>query len=209
MSSSSPDFKLVPLDLSNQDDFLELQRQRKVCGWDYITEKIQYWQEKQNEGVKSPFWIVIADSASPALVRIGHVSLDSFCDPPDQDLARADRTVMTIQSFFILPEFQEKRLGRKVVQLLERMAKEEPYGSPKCKFIAINTLHKRYHYENGPDALGIWELLDGHKKPKFCMEEWYERLGYVRFKEAPRYPEVLRDGSSVMITSAFLRKPLL
>jgi GNAT superfamily N-acetyltransferase len=206
---------LEPIDLANEWEFRELQRQRELCGWDYDTENIEKWRQKQNDGLKSLFWIVLVGdplTTSPTVstsrpVRAGHISLDSYSDPPDPDLARADKTVMTIQSFFVLHEYRHYGIGHRALETVEAMATKEPYGSPQCKYIAVNTLHKRYVFEDGPDAGGVWQFLD-LVKPLFSVEEWYERLGYVRWKAEPRYPYTTKDGRQIFMTAAFLRKSL-
>lgn len=206
---------LVPINLDDLVEFAELQDQRKVCGWDHETEVINTWRDKQKQKLKALFWVVIEDNLSTVSpednknrsVRIGHVSLDSESNPPDPELAREDKTILTIRSFFILPQYQSGGFGRRVMEIVETLATKEPYGSPQCKAIALTTLHKRYLYDDSPEWGGIYKHLS-RGKPPFSLEEWYEKLGYVRWKTEPRYPERTIDGRDILKVASFMRKTL-
>lgn len=215
LSMASQACTLVPINLDNPSEFTELQRQRIICGWNHSDADIRKWREKQREGLKSFFWITLPAAASSTgsttttePVRAGHISLDSYCDPPDPELARSDKTIMTIQNFFILPEYRGSGLGRQAMDLVESMATKEPFGSPQCKFITVNTLSKRYFYDEGPEWKGTLKDL-AREPPAFSNQEWYERRGYVQWKEEPRYEERTRDGSVVVLVASFLRKAVV
>lgn len=214
----------MPIDLKDASEFQELQRHRVTCGWDHEEEKISFWREKQKERLKSLFWITMPDTFAEgstsklstrsgsycdtsACIRAGHISLDAYCDPPDTELASADKSNLTIQTFFILPQYQSIGLGRQAMDLLELMATKEPFGSRGCKYVTLNTLSKKYLYNNDPQ----WRWLRDFQKidPRtFSNQEWYERRGYIEWKEEPRYIERLPDGSPVRLVAAFLRKEM-
>ncbi|KAH8705803.1 hypothetical protein BGW36DRAFT_413608 [Talaromyces proteolyticus] len=212
MANTSPasQCRLEPIILNDEDQFIELQRQRVLCGWDYDPETIKRWKVKQEEKLKSLFWITIPDSSDKdkELLRTGHISLDanSSFDPPElKNFPHVKNCVFSISSFFILPEYRSYGLGRHAMKMAEDMAVKEPYGSPNCRFIALNALSKRYIYDEGPDWRGVWERL-GVSPPSFSIQEWYEALGYVSWKEEPLYEEKALNGDIVKLWEAFMRK---
>jgi hypothetical protein len=91
------------------------------------------------------------------------------------------------------------------MRLVEEMAVVEPYGSPRCRFITLNAQSKRYLYDEGPEWRGLWARL-GMTPPAFSIQEWYESLGYVSWKEEPLYEERTLDGEVVKLWEAYMRK---
>jgi GNAT superfamily N-acetyltransferase len=210
---------LVPINLHNPDEYAELQAQRLKCGWDAEDSKLLAWREKQDQKLKSFFWITIPAPSTPGeyadkqaedkrTIRAGHISLDAYADPPDPELACADRSVLTIQTFFILPEYRGNGLGNKAMDLVEGMASQEPWGSPACRFVTVNTPSRRYFYEDFPEKRAIWETW-ADNRPVMCNVDWYSRRGYVCWKSEPRYRERLKNGEEVMIVADFLRKAII
>ncbi|GFF23429.1 hypothetical protein IFM61606_08829 [Aspergillus udagawae] len=202
---------LEPANLQDAEQFAELQRQRIICGWLCDPQTLQKWKQKQQENLKALFWITIPDPSTGddkgIRIRAGHIALDAYCDPPEPDLARADKSVQTISSFFVLPEYRSYGLGRRAMRLIEEMAVGEPYGSPRCRFVTLNALSKRYVYDEGPDWRGLFERL-GMSPPSYSIQEWYESLGYVSWKEEPLYEVRTLDGEVVKLREAFMRKEL-
>ncbi|RHZ63415.1 uncharacterized protein CDV56_102387 [Aspergillus thermomutatus] len=204
---------LEPVNFHDADQFAELHRQRTICGWDSDPQTLTKWKGKQQENLKALFWVTIPNPSTgdenkndnAIAIRAGHIALDAYCDPPELDLARADKSVLAISSFFILPEYRSYGLGRRAMRLVEEMAIAEPYGSPRCRFIALTALSKRYVYDEGPEWRGLWGRL-GMSPPSFSIQEWYESLGYVSWKEEPLYEERTLDGEVVKLWEAFMRK---
>lgn len=208
-SSLASQCRLEPIKLQDADQFEEMRQQRIACGWFYDTPTIQEWREKQEENLKSLFWITVPNVSDGMnmSVHVGHVALNAYGDPPKVGLGRADKSVLSISSLFILPEYSAQGLGRRVMELLEEVAAVEPYGSPHCRFLALTALSKRHLYDEGPQWRGIWERL-GSSPPRFCVQEWYERLGYVGWKEEWLYEEQTPDGEVVKLMEVFMRKEL-
>lgn len=205
--------RLNPMDLHDAAQFSELHRQRVLCGWDYDLETVEKWKNKQQEKLKNLFWITTTHNVngSDQPVRVGHISLDantSF-DPPELwNLSHVDeKCVLSISAFFILPEYRSGGLGRVVMQKIEELAVQEPYGSPNCRFIALNAMSKRHIYDEGWQWKGIWERL-GQSPPLFSIQEWYEMLGYVSWKEEPLYEHKMQNGDVIKIWEAFMRKEI-
>ncbi|GIJ86735.1 hypothetical protein Asppvi_005630 [Aspergillus pseudoviridinutans] len=200
---------LEPVNLQDEEQFAELQRQRTICGWFSDPQTLQKWKQKQEENLKALFWITIPEPSTSddksIRMRAGHIALDAYCDPPQPDLARADKSVLTISSFFVLPEYRSYGLGRHAMRLIEEMAVMEPYGSPRCRFITLNAQSKRYVYDEGPEWRGVFERL-GVSPPSFSIQEWYESLGYVSWKEEPLYEQRTLDGEVIKLWEAFMRK---
>ncbi|EAW10394.1 GNAT family N-acetyltransferase [Aspergillus clavatus NRRL 1] len=200
---------LIPINLHNPDEYAELKAQRVQCGWDSTDTALLKWRAKQDENLKSFFWITVPSESAPSkAIRVGHISLDAYSDPPDLGLASPDKSTLTIQNFFIRPEHRGSGLGNHVLALAEGMATQEPWGSPRCRFVTINTLSKRYFYAEGPEGKGMWARLGG-PAPKICNAEWYERRGYVWWKSEPRYQERTSEGEEVRLWADFMRKAVM
>lgn len=60
--STSIQCSLEPINLNEKAQFEELQRQRKICGWQHDTQTLQSW--KENKHSKSLFWITFIDSSN-------------------------------------------------------------------------------------------------------------------------------------------------
>ena len=104
---------LVPINLNDPDEHAEFKRQRVVCGWDYSDEALEKFIRKQEKKLKSLFWIMVQqkvrtddsfsvaqdanghtaddDNLSPSstlfTIRAGHISLDSYTEPADPEVA--------------------------------------------------------------------------------------------------------------------------
>ncbi|OOF98304.1 hypothetical protein ASPCADRAFT_205555 [Aspergillus carbonarius ITEM 5010] len=201
---------LTPINLHNPPEYTLLLHHRTICGWHATDNALLSWREKQDTSLKSFFWITIpnpdpSESASP--IHAGHISLDSYADPPDSDLARADKTVLTIQTFFILPEYRATGLGRVAMALVEELATKEPYGSPRCEYLTVNTTSKGYFVDGAEGKRKEMERIRRDGREGFPVVLWYERLGYVWWKTEERYK--YKDGDSgeeVWIEADFLRK---
>lgn len=192
---------LEPMDLYNQSQVDELLRQRKICGWADTLDYIVSWRDSMGANMKSMFWIKPASQPS---LRAGHVSLDCVAEPPDLELANPhDKSVLTIAGFFVLEEHRRGGLGRAVMETLEKLAIQETYGSPNCHTIAITTLSRRYTEDDQERAR--YETLEGKQaSPKgLSNEDWYARMGYVKWKDVPRYDS--KNGPDKYV-AAFMRK---
>ncbi|KAL4804974.1 hypothetical protein BDV18DRAFT_161374 [Aspergillus unguis] len=188
---------LVPINLASPTEAEELRQQRLVCGWHKTPDVFASWHDKQVAGLKSFFWITVTKGSES--IRAGHISLDAYADPADSELANSDKTNLTIQTFFILPQHRSGGLGSAAMRMIEALAPKEPFGSPNCEFITLNTMSKKHYYD---------EELGPILRPTMpiCNQEWYERQGYVVWKEEPRYEDTLPDGRAFVWTSAFMRK---
>lgn len=223
---------LVPVNFDNADEYAEFHRQRTICGWAYSDGALQHFKQMQEIKLKSLFWIMIKQELQVNSIngkdndefrgsdangelqksalftkRAGHISLDSYAELPDPELAREDRTIMTVSTFFILPEHRKGGLGKAAMDLIEVLATQEPYGSPQCHTLALTTLHKSYIEVDEPEWRGMWKQL-GLEPPQFSAQVWYEKLGYVLWKEEPRYPEKTLDGDDLNLIASFMRKRL-
>jgi GNAT superfamily N-acetyltransferase len=210
MEQASVKCVLKPLDLHNREDFDELLRQRIVCGWNNELSCLEGWRKAADEGTSSMFWIIPQGAAESTATNrpVGHVALESASNPPDLEIANPDKSVMTISTLFILPEHRGGGLARDAVRAIEAYAKLEPYGSPACRTLTLHTLSKRYA-EDGDEWPKIFIRMGLEPPAKGpSVEEWYERMGYVRWKEEPRYRDKLPDGREGLLLAAFLRKDI-
>lgn len=201
---------LEPINLRNGYEFGELRRQRVLCGWHHDVEILESWKRHMDAKTRSLFWIILpAIDSKSSPNRVGHICLNSECDPPEPDLANPDKSVVEISTFFILPEYRHGGLGRIVVEMLESYAKKEPYGSTNCKAITINTISRRYTEDDGDEWRGVYARRGLKAPPKGkSMEDWYARMGYVKWKEEPRYQDRLHDGTEVKLIAVFMKKTI-
>ncbi|KAL3472538.1 hypothetical protein BJX99DRAFT_214067 [Aspergillus californicus] len=196
---------ITPINLTNSTEYETLRQQRNLCGWDNTPDKFTLWRQKQEEGLKSFFWITVPcrtngpDEPDDAIIRAGHISLDAYAEPADDELANASKTNLTIQNFFISPEYRAGGIGRAAMGLVEEMATKKPYGSPECEYITLTTMSKKHYYDPvlGPHIRKVMPL---------CNQEWYERQGYVAWKEEGRYPDTLPDKTKIVYDAVFMRK---
>ena len=193
--------RLLPIDLEDATECSILFDQRVLCGWG--EEKLLRWRESARSGERAMFWISlplemrtddgpVLGRDAEAFVPAGHVSLGLVDSPgpgidPDPTLAAPDGSVLTVSDLFVLPIFSGGGLGRFAMRECERLAQQEPYGSPNCRYLSLWALSKRYAAggEEGWDGMGRWERL-GKPVPKRANGPWYESLGYVKYKEEIR-----------------------
>lgn len=100
-----PNLKFEPFDVNDDAQFEQLRAERILCGWDYTPQHISKWRDMMRRKVKQLFWIQMIDDESVDGIKyrtVGHISLDSEASPPDPDLAREDRSVMTIATFYVM-----------------------------------------------------------------------------------------------------------
>lgn len=184
-------------------DFEELRQQRVLCGWNYAEPVLIQWREMMDVKQKALFWIFSIDG----MKTVGHISLDSTSEVPDLELANPDKSVLTIATFFIKSEWRELGLGRAAMDILEDWATKAPYGSPNCRYIAINTLSKKYIEDDAAEWRGIWAKLGKSTPSKGrSVQSWYESRGYVKWKEQPKYLEKTLDGHDIKLIAVYLRK---
>jgi GNAT superfamily N-acetyltransferase len=165
--------RLLPIDLEDATECSVLFDQRILCGWGQ--EKIPSWRESMRKGERAH----VLDSPpsgdekgrrSGSEKRCGDVRSGRAClagsgrhpSPgidPDPTLAAPDGSVLTISSLFVLPVFSGCGLGRFAMRECERLAQQEPYGSPNCRCLSLWTLSERYAAggEEGWHGIGRWE----------------------------------------------------
>lgn len=197
MSTPSPTQSkctLEPANLRDQAQADELLRQRKICGWKSKPEDITSWQERTAARTNTLFWI--KPTAQPDL-QVGHISLDKV----------GDGSSLKIADLFVLPEHRGGGIARAAFQTLEEWATTEPYGSKNCKALLVDTLSRRYSEED-EYRLEYFRLTGVEPKPKGATnEEWYTRMGYVKYKEEPSYPARENRPCGLLLAS-FLKKEI-
>jgi hypothetical protein len=195
---------LEPIDLNQDTEFTELQRQRTLCGWDYEQQTLQSW--KESASLKKLFWITVPnakDESKP--IRAGHISLDPSSGILEPGLLQDDEIDLTLKTFFISPEHRALKLGKKAVQLLENLAINKPYGDPRCRYLTLCAISKRYVYDE--ECRGLWSKV-GMAEPPFSIQEWYEKLGYITWKEMLLTEATSLDGEVFRVWEALMRKDL-
>lgn len=229
------DATLIPVDLDHEDQRSILYAQRKICGWGETN--IPIWDAHIKSGHRAMFWIAFPSSSpaatgiatKPALdfiphpanggsekvLLVGHVALDRI-DVPSEDsltgdttLTAEDGSVLTIATLFVMPEFKVHGLGSFAMTECERLAQEEPYGSLNCRAISVNTLSDRHcgNGVDGKDGLDMFPSL-GLPTPARSNVGWFEKQGYVRYKEEKRYKAYTTDGKTIIVWAVYLKKEL-
>ena len=227
--ATKPKVVLEAIDLHQSDQFQDLMHQRTLCGWNNEPAVLEKWRAASDRGEKSMVWIHLpsppAAGEPPAQEprehlrrRIGHISFQSVPDlgEPDSDpeLARLDKTVLMVSTFFVLHEHRGGRVGTAAMEALEAMTQVAPYGSPKCHTLTLHTKSRCYTDDDGDDSPDAWRYSRAIWDKLGCAplargsstEDWYARMGYVKWKEEPRYPDKLPDGTPFSFLASFLRK---
>jgi GNAT superfamily N-acetyltransferase len=198
--------KLTLINLHDSLEFDELIQQRIACGWNFARADIENYRTAMDKKLKSLFWITLSKNPT----RIGHVSLDSYTSPPDPELALPDKSILTIQTFFILEAHRSGGVGGRVMDEVEELATKEPYGSPNCREVTINTLSTASLERSLPTWLEVWRKA-GVPRPDWSMwskESWYAKRGYVKWKEEVRYEDDTNEAKVASLEAAFMRKTL-
>ncbi|KAK4450399.1 hypothetical protein QBC34DRAFT_402669 [Podospora aff. communis PSN243] len=207
---------LEAIDLHDRAHFAELQRQRVLCGWNHSTSAIEAWRDANDAHTQAMFWVVpTALSTLPIPERYaGHIAMykTAFDNQDGIDSALPELTAMNLSTLFILPEHRGKGLASTAVRAIEAMAKIEPYGWPECKVMTLNTLARRYVEEDEWRAVAeVPYRLEGMELPPkgTSNEDWYGRMGYVKWKEVEKmYPAKREDGSEFWFAASFMWKEL-
>ncbi|KAI9708637.1 MAG: hypothetical protein M1820_003855 [Bogoriella megaspora] len=210
MSTTKQECTLVLVNLSDQEQTDEFRRQRQICGWDFDDRFIEFCRTEIEAKTKALFWITIPSpptQAESTTIRAGHISLDSKSSDPE--IARLDKSILTITTLFVLPEHRLKGLGQDAFLKVEQLATQEPYGSANCRTIALNAVNWKFKFLDSEEWHDYWE--EPRRKttyPKTQNVQWYQKLGYKAFKEEPRFPNELVDGTKIVFAAVFLRKEL-
>lgn len=200
--------QIQPINLHDQVQYERLQAQRRECGWYYEDAYLNRWREAAVEGAKCLFWITTSssDDTDQPFVFAGHISLDSFSESADlqREMTRSDKSLLTISTFFVLPEFRGKGVGGHAWTQLERLAKVEPYGNLRCSDIVIMSLSCRYV----EDPVLRARYVEWTGEEPLSYERWYSRMGYVKWKEEACTEVATSGGEIVLLVEAFMMKSL-
>jgi GNAT superfamily N-acetyltransferase len=205
---------LEPLNLHDTAEFNELLRQRVICGWDFSPSNLEAWRAAADAQTIAIFWVVPKSLSQLSVPQryAGHIMGQSKTEPPADDNAGAEISVFHIWNLFILPEHRLGGVGKAAVQGLEAWAKMEQHVSPECKAMTLNALSRRYIEDDGEEWRGMYAKVCASLEIELpakgsSNEDWYARMGYVKWKEEPSYP-VTVDGRKIMLIAASLRKEL-
>jgi GNAT superfamily N-acetyltransferase len=195
------------IELDKQDQYQRLQSQRKECGWYYEDTYLDRWREAAAEGAKCLFWIMALSTLDQSAIFAGHISLDSISEyeDPKHELARPDKSLLTISTFFVLPEFQGRGLGGQAIAEMERLAKMEPYGHPRCTALTMMSLSYRYV----EDPILRARYVEWTGEAPLSYEKWYARIGYVKWKEEACTEITTPSSEVVLLVEVFMRKSLI
>ncbi|KAG6358926.1 hypothetical protein INS49_012446 [Diaporthe citri] len=193
---AQPKCTLEPANLREQSQVDELLRQRKICGWKTRPSDMASWKERAEARTTTLFWI--KPTAHPDL-RVGHISLDRVSGDP---------STIKIADLFVLPEQRGGGIARAAFQAVEELATVGPYGSEECRTLKIDTLSRKYSYDE--EMRREYTQLTGvEPNPKGATnEEWYGRMGYVTYKEEPTYPEGESRPSGKLLLASFMKKEI-
>lgn len=199
--------QLQKIELDKQDQYQRLQSQRRQCGWYYEDAYLNRWREAAAEGTKCLFWIIALSALDQAPIFAGHISLDSISEyeDPKHELARPDKSLLTISTFFVLPEFQGQGLGGQAMAEVERLARMEPHGHPRCTALTMMSLSCRYV----EDPVLRAQYIEWTGEVPSSYERWYARMGYVKWKEEACTEITTPRGKVVLLVEVFMKKSLI
>ncbi|KAK3315450.1 hypothetical protein B0H66DRAFT_344742 [Apodospora peruviana] len=207
---------LEPMDLHNTVQFDELLRQRVLCGWDSTASVLEGWRDAIDAGTHDFFWVVPPDllphQSAPPQRYAGHICMVNQTETVDGTL----RPTRHVCELFILPEHRRGGLGKAAVRALEACARAEPYGSSDVKRMTLNAISKRYFEDESEEWMGLAKKVYGKLGLEMptrghTNEDWYNRMGYVKYAEQEAYPtgEYRADGTEYKFVSVSLRKELV
>jgi GNAT superfamily N-acetyltransferase len=198
---------LRKIELEKQDQYQRLQFQRKQCGWYYEDAYLDRWRETASSGAKCLFWIMASSTPDQAPTFAGHISLDSISEyeDPKYELARPDKSLLTISTFFVLPEFQGQGLGGQAIAEVERLARVKPYGHPTCTALTMMSLSCQYV----EDPILRAQYIEWTGEEPSSYERWYARIGYVKWKEEACTEITTPSRKVVLVVEVFMKKSLI
>lgn len=183
------------MNLHNETEFEELLRQRILCGWDKTPSHLETWREQADKHTLSLFWIVPTTSQT----HVGHIAMTL-------KTSDAGTRVQHICNLFVLLAHRGNRLASSAVRALESEAL-----ALNCAAITLNALSRRY-VEDDEERVWYAKLCQslGIEMPKkgSSNEDWYARMGYVKWNEERLYP-VTVEGEGVLLWAAWMRKELV
>jgi ribosomal protein S18 acetylase RimI-like enzyme len=206
---------LEPINLHSTSEFDELLRQRVLCGWEKCRSQLESWRTAIDAQIISMFWIVPHSHSQISAPQryAGHIAMKRKIEPADDKLGHGPVHLQHIWNVFILPEHRSSGLGQAAFRAVEALATVEPYGSPECEAITLNTVSRRYIEDDGEEWRGFYKKLCDSLKIELpakgrSNEDWYARMGFVKWKEEPAYAIEL-DGNRSMLIAAWMRKELV
>ena len=207
---ASPNSILQPMNLHNKMELDELLRQRVICGWEFSLSAIEAWRAAADAHTISMFWVVppSASLLSAPQRLTGHITMSRKTKVLDDKAVH----VLHISELFILPQHRHAGLGKAAVLALEAWARVEPYGSPECMAIPLNAISRRYIEDDADEWRGMYARVCvslGIEVPVkgSSNEDWYARMGYVKYGEQPMLPVTL-DGVDILLNAVLLKKEL-
>lgn len=207
---------LIPLDIHDNDQVSILKAQRLICGWgeyniatwrDHIdnNERTMFWIALEADSPAASgaiikdsldFVTLTKDTTAKAgkYLVVGQIALDKKdhlsgeMKVADETLVAPDHSRLLVATLFVMPEFKMHRLGTYAMQRLEELALDPRYGSANCTTLTLTTASSRHAKGGvpGPEGYDMWAIL-GLPIPDRTNVGWFERLGYVSYKEEPRY----------------------
>ncbi|RUS15808.1 acyl-CoA N-acyltransferase [Endogone sp. FLAS-F59071] len=151
---------LIPR-VPTQDDFDTILEMRRITGWDQ--DLVPKWFELQEQGLRYQ-WLFSQPSQPDVPIAMVALDLIDYFWHKDRDVASREDGRVCITSLNIAPACRGKGYGTWIVRWVEEQARE----------------------------------LLGEQLKHFTMHTWYQnetsinmfsKLGYVKFKEQPRYYE--------------------
>ena len=197
--------RLQPIDLNDKEQYQRLQSQRRECGWYYEDEYLNRWQKAAVTGAKCLFWITTPSfDAGQSIIFAGHISLDSFAESEkyQHELARPDKSLLTISTFFVLPEYRGAGIGGQAMAQVEQLAGSEPYGHPRCSAVTIMSLSCQYT----EDPMWRARYIEWTGETPSSYERWYSRIGCVKWKEEACTEIIGPDNRVILLIEVFLKK---
>ena len=134
------------------------------------------------------------------LLPVGHISIDiSDTDSnPSPLLGSQDGSTMILTTLFVLPCYRHLGLGswtmRECEQLIRSKIVIPPVPGVQCHAISLSTLSDRHYLMEGPEGKGKWELCGLRMEDNKYQGPWYEKLGYQKYYQMPKWPPDVRGG---------------
>ncbi|KAH8923484.1 hypothetical protein BT69DRAFT_1350154 [Atractiella rhizophila] len=207
---------LVPIEFGTQAHIEELQRQRRICGWG--DEDIPLWKAAVEQGHRVMFWIAtsepveraelsetvttLRDTQSREIFPIGHIAVERkrMEDPGHFASKEFVPSSARLESLFVLPSFQRIGAASFAILEMERIAIEEPINVEWMTIVGMSA--EQFNDDN------FWKR-NGKERPRFSMEDYYRRRGYVTYETGPAWQNWdIKEEKLFWVNAAFMKKKL-
>lgn len=171
--------QFVELNPDSDCDFVELRRQRVLCGW--AAGEVDTWRTHAQNGDMHIFWFADEKETFDLASNLGHFSLDWIDKAKDSEMANKNTKTITFTGLYVLPQGKGQGIGSAALAAAESIAKSRF----DAQIFTLTSVPSRFSRD--PDFWVKRNLPDFSKDPVLGdTESWYLRKGYSEMKQVDR-----------------------